>query len=87
MTAQLDQRFSNLLNVVSFRTETLNKLTVKNRVEVSSAIERYQKLCKERLLIVGKLYGSKKYQAIDEKLHNSMKALREKVNSILDLYN
>jgi hypothetical protein len=86
MTAQLDQRFSNLLNVVSFRTETLNKLTVKNRVEVSSLLERYTRLCKERLSIVGKLYGSKKYQAVDEQLHTSMKTIREKVESILDLY-
>jgi len=86
MSAYSDQTFSNLLNVASFRTKTLDSLTVKNRIEVSSAIERYTSLNKERLSIVGKLYGSKKYQAIDEKLFTSMKTLREKIESILNLY-
>lgn len=75
-----------LINDVEFRFKTINSMTVKNRIEVSSAIERYQSLLKERLLISGKLYGSTKYQEIDKKLHTSMSSLRQKVETIINLY-
>ena len=77
---------SKLINDINFRTETLNKLSIKNKIELSSRIERYQYLLKERLLIQGKLYGSRKYQEIDATLQNSMKVIGEKVESILNLY-
>jgi hypothetical protein len=86
MSAYSDQTFSNILNVASVRTATLEKLTPKNRIEVSKAIGAYKNLNQERLLIVGKLYGNRKYQAIDDKLHDSMVIQREKVEAILNLY-
>jgi hypothetical protein len=77
---------SELVNNIAYRAEILGKLTIKNRIEISSAIERYQSLTKERLLIAGRLYGSKKYQEIDARLHSSQVSLREKVKSTLSLY-
>lgn len=77
---------SIILTDIQTRTEVLNNLTIKNRMEVSSLMERYQFLLKERSLIVGKLYGCKKYQAIDEKLKDSMRVITEKVDTILSFY-
>lgn len=71
-----------LVNDVTFRTEFLNNLTVKQRVEASSLIERFTRLTKERLAIVGKLYGSKKYQEVDNQLKASLVIIREKLESM-----
>lgn len=82
-TKQQDMMIGLLVNI-SYRTEVLNNLDRKEKIEVSTSIESYERIVKQRLSILGRTYGNKKKQAEDRELHNQLISIRQSIYNIIN---
>ena len=77
----------NALEIISnikSRTEVLQSLPLQTRIVVSSLIERYEAIRKQRLALVGKLYASRAKQKEDASLQFQQKEVRTKIEALIN---
>lgn len=72
-----------IISNVKSRTEILQQLSLESRIKVSSLIERYEALRKQRLALAGKLYANKAKQREDASLQFQQKEVRNKIENLI----
>lgn len=73
-----------IISNVKSRTEVLQSLSLQTRITVSSLIERYEAIRKQRLALVGKLYASRAKQKEDASLQFQQKEVRVKIEVLIN---